>query len=330
MARIYTEGFEMGDGLFWTNTNEGTINTTYKRSGNYSWRLGSNLEAYRNITGLSSFYARIGYRPESGFSQDGTYILIWRNGTTVHGSVRLSDAGVLIAYRSTTLVATGSIPVARDVWSLIEVYVLIDDTVGRIITKVDGITDIDFTGDTRNGTSTTADNIGYGGNAAEFDDLALNSTAGGSDNSWIGDGHVIALFPNAAGDSSQWTPSSGATNYLMVDETPADNDTTYVYTSGINNKDLYHVANAVLSGTTIHRVWVEARARDTVAISGAIRLMIKENATESESTDLYVLNNYTTRLVGSEYATKPSNSQPWTDTDINDLQIGQKLTVLGG
>lgn len=51
-----------------------------------------------------------------------------------------------------------------------------------------------------------------------YDDIAINNVSGSFQNSWPGDGGVVALTPNAAGDSNCTTG-----NYTMVGEIPISN-----------------------------------------------------------------------------------------------------------
>ena len=102
------------------------------------------------------------------------------------------------------------------------------------------------------------------------------------------------LYPNAAGDLTQFAtvePSS-INHFQAVDETSADDDTSYIESGTDELTNDYHI-------------------------------VIKENSTITEvqkgKSTSYV--NYT-----HEFTTKPSDSSAFTVTDINNLQIGVKFT----
>ena len=102
------------------------------------------------------------------------------------------------------------------------------------------------------------------------------------------------LYPNAAGDLTQFAtvePSS-INHFQAVDETSADDDTSYIESGTDELTNDYHI-------------------------------VIKENSTITEvqkgNSTSYV--NYT-----HEFTTKPSDSSAFTVTDINNLQIGVKFT----
>ena len=106
------------------------------------------------------------------------------------------------------------------------------------------------------------------------------------------------LYPNAAGDLTQFStvePSS-ISHFQAVDETSADDDTSYIE-----------------SGTD--------------ELTNDYQIVIKENSTITEvqkgKSTSYV--NYT-----HEFTTKPSDSSAFTVTDINNLQIGVNFTGTDG
>ena len=103
------------------------------------------------------------------------------------------------------------------------------------------------------------------------------------------------LYPNAAGDLTQFptVEPSSANHFEAVDETSADDDTSYVQTN-------------------------QEEASEQ-------KILIKENSTTTGAsktfTDNTNYNNYT-----KEFTTKPSDSSAFTATDINNLQIGVRYT----
>ena len=102
------------------------------------------------------------------------------------------------------------------------------------------------------------------------------------------------LYPNAAGDLTQFptVEPSSINHFQAVDETSADDDTSYIQ-----------------SGTD--------------ELSDGYFIVIKENSTttavQKGNSTSYV--NYT-----NQWTAKPSDSSAFTVTDINNLQIGVKFT----
>ena len=103
------------------------------------------------------------------------------------------------------------------------------------------------------------------------------------------------LYPNAAGDLTQFptVEPSSANHFQAVDETSADDDTSYVQTN-----------------------------QEEASVQ---KILIKENSTTTHSSTTVPSDssyaNYT-----KEFTTKPSDSSAFTATDINNLQIGVRYT----
>ena len=333
MARIFTEGFETGDNLgFNPVTSSVTIISTNPRSGSYCAKFSAATSIGTIIIpATGELYVRFGFMTGQNNKVDIRFA--WMSDSTVLGHLRVQNNGLvngINAYSSTsTLLANGTINITANTWYLVEIYIKIGDNPnGRVITKIDGITDIDFTGDTQPAAITTINRIdfkGQGGVGEEnyFDDIAINNTSGTSDNSWCGDGHIIALIPDSAGDVTQLIPSSGSSNWSLVDERPA-NTTDYVSGSVIGEYDLYNLTPFSVSNAAVKRIWAETRSLDTVAEGGTISIGIKVNG-EGEDWGSYnsLLTTYY-RYIGTVYPLTPSGSAIWTSTNLNNLQIGIK------
>lgn len=322
MARLLTEGFESGDVVFFQSGNAAIVSSAGNfRSGLYSAGLPGYGTATRILdSSYSELYIR--YATKVGGFNFGW----WNSGTQLGGIRRNGSTNKIEIYTSTgTLVATGAISIILGTWYVLEIRVKIADSGGVISVKVDGVQDATFTGDTKPGAETTFDNFKWTGDNTYLDDIAINDTFGAVDNSWCGDGRVIALTPNGNGDLSQLTNQLGNStdNYSYVDEKPSDGDTDYVQGSTVDQKDLYALTDCGLTGISISRVWAESRSRDTVAAGGLLALTIKTNSTEYSSADIALLNTYS-RVIGTDYPLNPNTGVAWTIAQVDALQAGPK------
>jgi hypothetical protein len=326
MTRLFTDGAEMGDTLSFDLTIATSVSTVHK-TGVYGYSIGDGY-ARKYIPASSEIYVRWNLAVAPITDYPGVTILQWMKGGTALGSVRWnSTTHVLYLYTGdSTLVGTSTVLVHANTWYLIELRIKIDNSSGALQLKINNDTAITFSGDTQPGADTTIDTVNFV--SAEYlgetiDDIAINNTAGAVDNSWCGDGHVVLLSPNAVGDSSQLIPSSGSTNYLMVDEIPADNDTTYVSGSVANSEDLYNLSSSA-SGVEILRVWGEGRAKDSTTGSGIVQVLLKTESTEYSSANIMLTTNYAP-ISGSVYTVNPSSGSAWTATQLDALQVGVKI-----
>ncbi len=337
MTRVFTDGAEMGDLLFFDalSGSNYSASTVQKRSGAYAYLINNTTNAVmsKTVTAVSEFYLRVGLYIGSATVNGSYYLFSWKSGSTTIGSVRFLDNGStkhLMLYVGASLVATTTFNVTYSSWFLFELHVKIADSNGVVEVKIDGVADATgtFTGDTKPDTNTTINTISFTGTdwnmVMYFDDLAMNDVNGGVDDTWCGDGKIIILKPNANGDSSDLVGSDGNStdNYLLVDEVPSDGDTTYVESTVVDDYDLYNLEACGLSGVTINRVQVVARGRDTAASGGEIGLRVKTNSSEYTSSNIALVTTYTQDLRGPEYLTNPQSAGEWSTSELDALQVG--------
>lgn len=356
MTRLWTEGFEAGDLLGWTALalSNSDIRTTPKRSGNAAFVLGgagggfdsfSNAMAYYFLLNSQSssegyfrfcLYLPSGW-PSSGIQAIGTYDwrCYWRNGGTALGSISVNSDRKICIYTGTTLVGTSTKTLNYNQWYIIECHIDISTT-GILEARIDGLPDptLKYYGNCKPGTDTGINNFYWYGSwngqtKAALDDIAYNDVLGTVDNSWCGDGHIIAITPSTD-ITHQFIGSDGDStdNYLLVDEIPTNNDTDYVQSDTIEDKDLYDMTNTGLTDASvrIQRIWIEARAKCAFPRGGTISLLTKPNGgTEFESTPLTLFGIYGQKLLSDSQFVNPATGAAWTCTDIDALQAGVKV-----
>lgn len=329
MARLFTDGAEMGDTLFWSTPASVTNVTTSPRSGSRCYQLLANGgTCTRSIAPASEVYGRTAIYVSSAFNAADLHI-IWRNGVAIMGSLRVNTgSSKLEAYvGSNTLVATGAGTLQANNWYSIEYHIVIGLS-GTLAFKIDGITDLTYSGNTIVSSLNTIDNIGFakngtGGSISRYDDLALNDTTGGADNSWTGDGKIVMIRPTAAGDVTQLTPSAGE-NWECVDETPP-NQTDNVSSATAGQYDLYNCGTITLAANeVINRIQVSARARENSATGDSIALGVKTGGTEYFGSNQPVTTVYS-YYAGSDLTTNPATAAAWVQADIDALQVGVKV-----
>lgn len=231
-----------------------------------------------------------------------------------------NSAGSALASTTTVLLAGQ--------WYLVEIHYLQHSSGGILQVKIDGVQEINFSGNTA---STGSGGLSYflattdtGTKGQQIDDLAVNDTSGSVDNSWLGDGWVDFLLPN--GDASvQWTPSTGSSNYATVDERTSNGDTDYNSSASSSDKDLLNLTTISLSsGQEISAVQPVVVAKRVVADTPLnLEVGLKSGSTEDFDSGHTLTTTYKTYR-GDIYLNNPDDGQAWEQADIDALQVGYR------
>lgn len=261
--------------------------------------------------------------------QNGSYL------TMVAGT----NGGITCAQLS-TIVATSSLVTAPqgnvydNLWHHIECKVIISATVGLIQVWIDNVKVVDFSGDTINVGSLGAEgfsafSVDSANTATNMDDIFVWDEEGTdfAVTGQFGAHRIATIIPNGAGNSTQFTVTGAASNYLAVDEAIADDDTTYVESGTVGNKDLYAYTSMPTGVDTIHGVAVHTRSKnDDIGLINAA-IVARSNAVEADGTTFSVssagiYNNNTTF-----FPTDPSGGALWTETRVNAAEFGIKVVA---
>ena len=172
-----------------------------------------------------------------------------------------------------------------------------------------------------------------------WDDIAIN-TAG-----WAGEGNIVHLRPNAAGDNAQWTIGAGTgSNFEQVDEVTPDDATTYlseITATGLVTDDynLSAATGAVPSGSTISvaQVGIRGGGTGTTARTYVARVKASSGGTVEESTSIsWAFNGWQTNQVVANahnyvftlYDLPGAPTSDWTISDLDSAQIGVRHDAL--
>lgn len=325
MSRIFIDGWESGDNNCWTTIVGGAVvSGAVKYSGNYSCYLNNGARVEKDIVSASTYYFAFKYRQEDIFVRDIFGVL---EGITNHVRLQGVPTNGALAFEAyneqgDTLLATSSHTFNANTWRLLELYIYINDASGRFVLKVDGATEIDFTGDTRNGGVGEINRVvlGYTGttgslNNGYFDDFVID------DAGWIGETSVYGLSPSGAGNSANWTPSAG-NNWECVDEVPYS-DSDYIYTNSNDVVDTYALTNMSVSPYSIKCVQAMARAqKEGASTPQNLALVLRQGGTDYPGSDQQILTSFSGHT--EMWENDPNTSSAWLEAGVNSLEAGVK------
>lgn len=238
----------------------------------------------------------------------------WGGGTTITFK---NHAGTTLG--TTTAVLGGG-------WTLLEIHEIIHGSTGILQVKINGVLDLNLTGlntlsSASGGLGSIFCNVLVGTQANYIDDLVVNDTTGSLNNSWPGDSAIIMVSPTGDVGTPQWTPSTGSSNYAMVDEVSPNNDTDYVQASA-TAKDYYDLATYTLAaGETFGCVQpVAVWERISLGTPVQAQFGIKAGSTEDLNTAATLPTTYTIAR-GNMNEKNPDDNAAFDQTDINALQF---------
>ena len=132
-----------------------------------------------------------------------------------------------------------------------------------------------------------------------------------------------SLQPSGVGSTTSLVSAGCGSNWQCVDETTADDDVTYVGSSGTGwLTDTYAAGSPVDTTCTINSVTVWIRARRFVKAANA-KVVLHTGGVDYEGTEVSLSDVYTD--VNSQWSVNPATGSSWTWPEIEAMQIGVSL-----
>ena len=245
-------------------------------------------------------------------------------------SLQLSSTGQIaaVAGYSTVLAETPAPVLSTDTWHYVEVKVVIHSTAGSYEIRVDGVTVLSDTGVNTRGNGADSEIVQFHFEVVDqqFDDIYICNIDGTKNNDFLGRVVIEGIFPNADGDSGDWTPSSGTDHSAMVSDNPADDDTSYVQSSTQDAEDLYAYTDlSTITTETILGVMVNTDVRMNEFPGNLdIKQPVKSGTTTADGDAANIdINTYehVHRIVEDD----PATAAAWTGSGVNNAQFGIKV-----
>ena len=271
-----------------------------------------------------------------GLAGGAAYAIIaaFYSNTTAAVQIRWYADGTLRAYCGATEVESASVTslLSENTWIHIGIDVKLDGSAGWVYVYVDGTEEIGFDGDTNDGAATlnrfvvgnsSGDGTELWDTYIYYDDVYWNDTAS-EGAAALPTGYRYALItPNADGNYSQYTGSDGdqVNNYLMVDEIPPDDDTTYVSDDTDQNRDSYNMTTySIPVGSSVASLIPIAKARkESVSSDYGMSLFTRLSSTNADGTKQTLGTGW--GWIFERQTTDPGGGA-WSQADIDGVEVG--------
>jgi len=228
------------------------------------------------------------------------------------------------AYVDGGKVADGSVsPTDYTDWFNVQLYIYIDGS-GFLRSRLDGVSDIDYSGNTIPATSSAAIQYLYFqkyNTDNSFYKLYIDDVVWGTDD-WTGTCQVSYLVPNGDTAVDDWTASAGD-SYSCVDEVPTSTS-DYIYADTNGDETELDLTDWSGAGKQILGVNAIAWARQDTATGEQLELGVDSNGTDDTDTKQMVdaWTGYTYFL-----ANNPDDSAAWEDADIDALKVRVEAVI---
>jgi hypothetical protein len=253
----------------------------------------------------------------------GTLLLALRDAGTTQVELRVDSTGHLYLARNNTPVGSASTnALSTGVWYFVEFRATIDNATGAFEIRVGEVVWASGSGlDTQNTANAYVNELRVSPGATlnmDVDDLYVADD-------FLGDCRIETIYPSGAGTTTEWTPSAGA-NYAAVDETTADDDTTYVATAGVGDQDTYVYGDLVTATGVVKAVQINPIYR--IDTSGARTLVPVTRSGGSEADGAAITVNSTTYRNARELQEQnPVTAATWTIAEVNAAEFGIRVTA---
>lgn len=254
-------------------------------------------------------------------------------------AIVVTPTGALEAYRDVdgvtgigTLIGGTTGPVlTAQAWRHVETKVLWSTTVGTVTIKVEGVEVLALTGVNTGAGNYAQLAVGVSYNAVAvsfltyFKDIVFWDGSGSVNNDFLSTVGVYYLRPTAD-VSSGWTPTSGTSDWDLLDESPPD-DAGYIYAGDPPPApSILNVEELPADIVGVRAILPVARAAKSDSGDGNLQMSVSPNGTDwDDGADNAVSTAFTYYYDVSEVS--PDTTAPWTPVEVNALEFELNRTV---
>jgi hypothetical protein len=222
----------------------------------------------------------------------------------------------------TTICSSAAGLFSTNTWIYIEVELTLAASGGTVTVYVNGASVCSGTGNTLAAGGSGGGKLQIysfpdtGNSNNDFDDIYVTSGA-----SRLGECKIETLRP-ASDNTVAWTPSTGPSNYALVNETLVNGDTSFVQTAATGTRDLYGISPLGSTPVNIFAITVVSFAEKTDATTRQLYNSVRSGATDSDGSAVNLAASYGRydRII----ETDPATSAAWTASGVNNLLVGPK------
>lgn len=317
----------VGLSSYWTMGGTNVVSLVAGRVGGQALQLSNQTTAFRSFTTSAQVSGFFAFHHNANYTQSGDNVMAMISDSTgaAHISLACNQARELVVTGPGGVLARPLEVYQFNVWHSLAFAIEIHDSLGSVKIWIDGELIVDLSNvDTKNGVNNAsrfylrAQGSAASANSARYDDVRIDSGT----LIQIPEGRVATFVP-ISDIEKDWTPSTGADNYAMVDELTADSDTTYNSANTVGARDRFGLSQMTFNPDQIYAVMVACAARKEDVATRRIASILDSGGVEVQMPDNYLSTNWTWDRHILEL--NPDGNIPWTKTAVNALTLGYEL-----
>lgn len=289
------------------------------------------VQEFVKVTSAASQAWRIGFAFQITAFGSAPNLIYLRDSATNQCAVSIQNLRLVGTGAGGTTLATSTRSLQLNAWYHFEWYVVVENSLssGHFIVKINGEEWLNISsGDTQATANASADRFGSisaSSTTILMDDLFVFHEAVTSSPTFDGDMRVMTLTPSGNGNYSQFDGSDGNStdNYLLVDETTPNDDTDYVESDVVSEKDSYAMGNLSVTPAAIKGVQISATIKKGDSGSRTGKTFFRISGTDYESSAFAPGTSYNTQVYMAENS--PATATAWTESEVNALEAGVKV-----
>ncbi len=320
-------------------TSNWTVSATQKRTGTQSMRCGGSTTDYAWVpipgaTPSNEIYIGFAFRLSVIPALSNYAIVRFYGGGIVGAHFSLKSDGAIQIAGSAVQIDSGANVLEVDTWYYIEIKMIKSNSssAGDVIVMVDGDewincgTGLDFLSGSNNWTDCIMFR-GYSGSIRYFDDIYIcDETGSAPTNTFLGEIKVAVLSPDGNGNQNNFVGSDADStdNYLHVDDTTDDDDSSYVESATVSDLDLYTFENMPEASDSILGVQVSSYVKKDAVGRRLGRHVTRVNGSNYEGAS-FGANSTDYLFADTIWELNPDDAAAWVDADINAAEFGLKV-----
>ncbi len=334
MALVWFDGFDTFpwyQGFRKYETFGGDISSTTRFGVGQSASFVSNVQSMKKVL-VSNQAWRTGFAYNMLSYVNLHLVMSLTDGSTIQATLNNEGGHLVVRGGGDAIIASSARALRFNTWYHIEWYQVIANSISTngCVVRVDGeVWASADSGDCQNTGNAYADGILT--NAASqtqylLDDWYVFHDSVTTTPTFSGDLRVVQLSPTGDGNYSDFDGSDGnsTNNYQLVDDTTVcDDDSTYVQSDVVSDKDSYSLSNLAVTPDTIVGVAINSIVKKDDAGSRTGRLFFRIGGTDYEGSDFAPTTSYLNQMHLAEVS--PDTSTAWTESEVNGMEAGIKV-----